>query len=147
MPTPLKQLIASQSADLCRCYGVRRLGVFGSVARGEERADSDIDFLVEFENLGPEHMADRYFGFIEDATRRFGRPVQVLTRGLRGLTDRSLHLAVLAFSLLLPRRRGSVNSVKKSDRLVPFLRLVAANLPGSAFRVFRVFRGHSAVRD
>lgn len=79
MPTPLKHLIASQSADLCRCYGVRRLGLFGSVARGEERADSDIDFLVEFENLGPEHMADRYFGFIEDATRRFGRLVQVLT--------------------------------------------------------------------
>ena len=43
------------------------------------RASSDIDFLVEFENLGPEYMADRYFGFIEDATRRFGRPVQVLT--------------------------------------------------------------------
>jgi len=79
MPVPLKQLIASQSADLCRCYGVRRLGLFGSVARREERADSDIDFLVEFENLGPEHMADRYFGFIEEATRRFGRPVQVLT--------------------------------------------------------------------
>ena len=27
----------------------------------------------------------------------------------------------------------------------PFFR--PANLPGSAFRVFRVFRGHSAVRD
>ncbi len=40
-----------------------------------------------------------------------------------------------------------MNSVKKSDRLAPFLRLFAANLPGSAFRVFRVFRGHSAVRD
>ena len=49
MPASLKQQIASQSADLCRRYGVRRLGLFGSVARGEERADSDIDFLVEFE--------------------------------------------------------------------------------------------------
>jgi predicted nucleotidyltransferase len=29
-------------------YGARRFRVFGSVARGEERADSDIDFLVEF---------------------------------------------------------------------------------------------------
>ena len=79
MPASLKQQIASQSADLCRRYGLKRLGLFGSVARGEERADSDIDFLVEFENPGPEHMADRYFGFIEDATRRFGRPVQVWT--------------------------------------------------------------------
>ncbi len=29
-------------------YGVRRIRVFGSVARGEERPDSDIDFLVDF---------------------------------------------------------------------------------------------------
>jgi len=31
----------------CRQYGVRRIRVFGSVARGEERSDSDIDFLVD----------------------------------------------------------------------------------------------------
>ena len=29
-------------------YGARRIRVFGSVSRGEERPDSDIDFLVEF---------------------------------------------------------------------------------------------------
>lgn len=32
----------------CREFGVRRIRVFGSVARGEERPDSDIDFLVDF---------------------------------------------------------------------------------------------------
>lgn len=32
----------------CRRYGARRIRVFGSVARGEERPDSDIDFLVDF---------------------------------------------------------------------------------------------------
>ena len=32
----------------CRQFGARRIRVFGSVARGEERADSDIDFLVDF---------------------------------------------------------------------------------------------------
>lgn len=31
-----------------RQYGARRIRVFGSVARGEERPDSDIDFLVDF---------------------------------------------------------------------------------------------------
>lgn len=30
-------------------HGVRNLRVFGSVARGEARPDSDIDLLVEFE--------------------------------------------------------------------------------------------------
>jgi hypothetical protein len=30
-------------------HGARNLHVFGSVARGEEGADSDVDLLVEFE--------------------------------------------------------------------------------------------------
>lgn len=29
-------------------YGARRIRLFGSVARGEEKPDSDVDFLVEF---------------------------------------------------------------------------------------------------
>ena len=33
---------------LIQQYGARRIRVFGSVARGEEQADSDIDFLVDF---------------------------------------------------------------------------------------------------
>ena len=32
-----------------RAMGVKRLGLFGSFARGEQSADSDIDVLVEFE--------------------------------------------------------------------------------------------------
>lgn len=32
----------------CRQYGAQRIRVFGSVARGQERPDSDIDFLVDF---------------------------------------------------------------------------------------------------
>lgn len=30
-------------------YGARHIRVFGSVARGEERPDSDVDMLVEFD--------------------------------------------------------------------------------------------------
>ena len=29
-------------------FGARRIRVFGSVARGEERPDSDVDFLADF---------------------------------------------------------------------------------------------------
>ncbi len=32
-----------------RALGVRRIGLFGSFVRGEQRPDSDIDLLVEFE--------------------------------------------------------------------------------------------------
>ena len=34
--------------ELSHRYGARRIRVFGSVARGEDRANSDVDFLVEF---------------------------------------------------------------------------------------------------
>ena len=32
-----------------RALGVKRIGLFGSFVRGEQRPDSDIDLLVEFE--------------------------------------------------------------------------------------------------
>ncbi len=34
---------------LCRKYRIRKLSVFGSAARGEATADSDVDLMVEFE--------------------------------------------------------------------------------------------------
>ena len=43
----LAQLTAHQ--ENLRRMSVRRLGLFGSVARGENTAASDLDFLVEFE--------------------------------------------------------------------------------------------------
>ncbi len=36
-------------AVLCRRRGIRRLSLFGSVLKGTDRPDSDIDLLVEFE--------------------------------------------------------------------------------------------------
>lgn len=35
--------------QICREYHVLKLSVFGSVARGEARADSDIDLLVAYQ--------------------------------------------------------------------------------------------------
>ena len=34
--------------DICSKYGINYLGLFGSVARGEEKPESDIDLLVKF---------------------------------------------------------------------------------------------------
>ena len=35
-------------AELCQRHHIRRLALFGSQARGEQRPDSDVDLLVEF---------------------------------------------------------------------------------------------------
>lgn len=44
-------------------FGVVKIGVFGSTARGEERFDSDVDILVE---LLPEHLTFRNFTALAD---------------------------------------------------------------------------------
>jgi uncharacterized protein len=36
-------------ADFCRRRRIRRLALFGSVLHGDDRPDSDLDLLVEFE--------------------------------------------------------------------------------------------------
>lgn len=48
-PSTRSLRIISQHRKEMRCFGVRRLGLFGSAARGEARKDSDLDFIVEFE--------------------------------------------------------------------------------------------------
>ena len=42
------ELIRSNQ-DKIRSYGVRKLGLFGSFVRGEQKPESDIDLLVEFQ--------------------------------------------------------------------------------------------------
>jgi len=63
-------------AALCRRHDVRILKIFGSAARGEDRPDSDVDLLVEFE--GKKSLLD-LVGLEIDLREFFGRDVDVLT--------------------------------------------------------------------
>ena len=38
-----------QNQSRLRAFGVRQIGLFGSYVRGEQRPESDIDLLVEFD--------------------------------------------------------------------------------------------------
>ena len=69
-------LLGEHKPVLAQRFGVTRLALFGSVARGTASADSDIDLLVEFD--GPA-TSSRYFGvqfYLEDL---FGCPVDLVT--------------------------------------------------------------------
>ena len=63
-------------AELCREFGVERLRVFGSAARGEERPGSDVDLIADFrESKGYFELVD-----LEDRlSELFGRSVDLLT--------------------------------------------------------------------
>lgn len=41
--------IRNSKSEIVKEFHVKEIGVFGSYIRGEEKADSDIDILVEFE--------------------------------------------------------------------------------------------------
>lgn len=62
-------------------HGARNVRVFGSVARGEARADSDVDFLVDME---PGRTLFDMGGLLMDLRDLLGREVDVVTeQGLK----------------------------------------------------------------
>lgn len=72
-------------------FGVMRIGVFGSAARGEAGPESDVDVLVEFEDPAFDRYMDLKF-YIEDL---FGRPCDLvleesLKESLRGSVRREV---------------------------------------------------------
>jgi predicted nucleotidyltransferase len=69
-------------AALCRRYGVKRLEVFGSAARGVDFDPdrSDFDFLVEFEPRGDLPPRDQFFALAEALEQLLGRPVDLVER-------------------------------------------------------------------
>jgi uncharacterized protein len=61
--------------------GVRNVRVFGSVARGDEKPDSDIDLLIDLE---PGRTLFDHGGFLMDVRDLLNREVDVVTEnGLR----------------------------------------------------------------
>ena len=59
--------------------GVRRVAVFGSVARGTARPDSDLDVLIEIDD-GVKFDLIALAGLRDRLVERFGREVDIMTR-------------------------------------------------------------------
>jgi predicted nucleotidyltransferase len=63
-------------------YGVKRIGLFGSYAKGTPAEESDIDLVVEFERP----PGFRFIEFIEYLEQLLGKKVEVLTpAGIHGI--------------------------------------------------------------
>ena len=60
--------------DFEKRYGVTRIGIFGSVARGEAKPDSDVDIVVEMEKPDLFYMVH----IKETLENEFQRPVDIV---------------------------------------------------------------------
>ena len=75
LKTKILELLKKHQPDLEK-FHVISLAIFGSVARGEERPDSDIDVLVQFD--GPTKF-DWYMDLKEFLENLFGRKIDLIT--------------------------------------------------------------------
>jgi len=82
MPAALVTERMGQVRQICREYRVERLYLFGSAANGEMRPDSDLDFLVEFQEGAQEHFSPGLLG----------SPLLGMGAKLDGLFDREVDL-------------------------------------------------------
>ncbi|MEI8130054.1 MAG: nucleotidyltransferase family protein [bacterium] len=72
----IKDTITRDKAYLAETYGVKEIGIFGSVARGEATATSDIDMIVGFSKpIGLEFMSLAVY-----LEKILGRKVDLMTR-------------------------------------------------------------------
>ncbi|KAB8333649.1 nucleotidyltransferase family protein [Scytonema tolypothrichoides VB-61278] len=80
MPRLMEQLQERREVimSLAARHGVHNVRVFGSVARGDDRANSDVDFLVTLDPA--RHLKDSY-AFKRELSRLLHRKVDVVLDG------------------------------------------------------------------
>ena len=80
----IRRRLAEAHEDLFGRYPIRRLGIFGSVVRGDARPDSDIDMLVEFS----EPVGFEIVDLAMELETLLGHKVDLISRN--GIRDRLL---------------------------------------------------------
>lgn len=85
---------ADQVRRIALQHGATRVRVFGSVARGEDRFDSDVDLLVQ---LRPDTSLFDLVDMTADIEALLGCPIDLISEA--GLGDRGAHLLAEAVPL------------------------------------------------
>lgn len=86
--------IRRKVTPIAKKYGVKRLSLFGSYARGEADDQSDIDFLIERGKI----VGIEYFGFVYDLKDEFGCHVDLISEGI---SDKKFLTAIKQDEVLL----------------------------------------------
>lgn len=68
--------IADKVRPIAKAYGIDKVYLFGSYARGEATEESDIDFYVEFSKP----LGLKYCSFFSDIEESVGKSIDIITR-------------------------------------------------------------------
>jgi hypothetical protein len=71
----IKEILRKQYPYLVSEYGVKKIGLFGSYAKGKQTEKSDIDIIAEFERP----IGLKFMEFTEYLEKILGRKTDVLT--------------------------------------------------------------------
>ncbi|MBU1129146.1 MAG: nucleotidyltransferase domain-containing protein [Nanoarchaeota archaeon] len=66
--------VLEENKDKIQKAGVKKIGLFGSYAKGKEKKNSDIDFLIEFESVD----FDKYFFMLKLLEKLFQKKVDLV---------------------------------------------------------------------
>ena len=88
--------IREKTAPIAKSYGVSRMSLFGSYARGEANDESDVDICIE---RGRMKGLIQYFSFVHDMEEELQRHVDVVTTGIsdRDFLSRAMKEGILLY--------------------------------------------------
>ena len=71
--------IKAKTAPIAKAYGVKKVSLFGSYARGEADDNSDVDLYIDKGRL---KSLLQYFSFVDELEKNLGCHVDVITTGI-----------------------------------------------------------------
>ncbi len=87
--------IKDKTTPIAKAYGIKRMSLFGSYARGEAKDDSDVDLYIE---RGKLRSLLQYFDFIDELENVLHCHVDVVTTGIE---DKQFLSAIMQEGVLL----------------------------------------------
>ena len=94
------ETIRAKTIPIAKKYGVKRMALFGSYARGEADDKSDVDILIERGKI----VGIQYFGFVYDLEDELGCHVDVVTTGI---SDKKFLAAIKQDEVLLYEEKSA----------------------------------------
>ncbi|QTA38389.1 nucleotidyltransferase family protein [Thermosipho ferrireducens] len=76
--TTILNILREHKQELIQKFAVKKIGVYGSFVRGEEKLESDVDIYIEFDIN--KITFDKYYELSEYLESIIGRKVDIITK-------------------------------------------------------------------